>query len=192
MPATFPSTSASFSYATYRWLWGFCHVSADVLVVWRIVAVSRFSTTQLFDARAVRSHIGFDCSRFHIPCLERRTLPIFLVTEGGNQMSESGRMMGALRRLRLLSLACSLVLVPIMGLNAEPLHIAMYNPEMSLMPGCSKEYTVNQENIVVAVVNCGRGQTCPDGKICCRYGGSVECCDAKTEKCGDSVPCEPK
>lgn len=43
-----------------------------------------------------------------------------------------------------------------------------------------------------ATVNCGAGQSCPDGNICCRTMSQFSCCNAATEKCNDYGGCDNK
>lgn len=57
-------------------------------------------------------------------------------------------------------------------------------------PHCKTEYIVKAGGVKVASVNCGLGQTCEDGKTCCRLGSSVSCCSSN-EKCNEGI-CESK
>jgi hypothetical protein len=45
------------------------------------------------------------------------------------------------------------------------------------------------ERLILAAVNCGLGQTCPDGNRCCRVGQSVYCCP-RSQSCDHEGGCE--
>jgi hypothetical protein len=90
--------------------------------------------------------------------------------------------------LRAFALLCLVSLATPNTATAR--NLSPNKPAVSQSSICKVEYRRTGNGIVVAAVNCGLGQTCEDGKTCCRLGASVSCCDSN-EKCSEGM-CEPK
>ena len=58
--------------------------------------------------------------------------------------------------------------------------------EMSICQSVLEE----KDGFKVAAVNCGLGQTCPDGNQCCRIGSSIWCCPSNGSCDYDNIVCK--